>query len=282
MIEKKYSVLMSVYKKENPEYFRLSIESMINQTLKPDEIVIVKDGHLTNELNEVITSFASVYPKLFTIVSLEDNVGLGKALNEGLKRCRNELVARMDTDDISLKERCELQVDEFIKNKELSIVGTMIDEFYDNPTNIISSRIVPTSHDDIIRYARRRNPFNHPTIMYRKASVLDCGGYSDLRKNQDNDLWVRMLIKGCKTKNIDKSLLLFRFNEETYHKRKNWLNTKLLISVRYKFFKIGFTSLSDFIIVCGIQLLIYTMPIRFERWIYQRFLRKSHEVKVCQ
>jgi glycosyltransferase involved in cell wall biosynthesis len=101
---------MSIYYKENPDFFKVSVESMLNQTLKPEQIVIVKDGKLTEALDEIINEYTSAQPNLFTIVSLEENVGLGLALNEGLKVCRNELVARMDTDDISLPERCELQV----------------------------------------------------------------------------------------------------------------------------------------------------------------------------
>src|SRR5690606_3842844 len=104
---------------------------------------------LTDELEKVIHDYSSSNPGLFTIVSLEKNVGLGKALNAGLEKCRNELVARMDSDDISVKDRCELQVQEFLKNEKLSIVGSIIDEFYDDPKNIVSSRIVPLHHDEI-------------------------------------------------------------------------------------------------------------------------------------
>ncbi|CRZ34502.1 glycosyltransferase [Herbinix hemicellulosilytica] len=171
----KYSVLMSIYKKEKPEYFIQSIESMINQTLRPDEIVIVKDGELTKDLENIIEHYIYKYPGLFNIVPLKENVGLGKALDEGLKYCKNELVARMDTDDISLPERCEIQVKEFIKNPKLSIVGTMIDEFYDDPKNVISSRIVPTSNYEIHKFIKRRSPFNHPTVMFKKSDVIRCG-----------------------------------------------------------------------------------------------------------
>src|SRR5690554_5871476 len=120
---------MSVYYKENPEYFKESIESMLKQTLPPDEIVIVKDGKLTDELEEVISYYCSAVPGLFTIVQLEENVGLGKALNEGLKVCKNELVARMDTDDISIETRCEKQLLRFSENKNLSVIGTGVSEF---------------------------------------------------------------------------------------------------------------------------------------------------------
>src|SRR5690625_3663015 len=129
----KYSVLMSIYLKENPIFLKSSIESMLSQTIKPDEIVLVKDGPLTADLEIIIDYYTKLKSYIFTIVSLKNNLGLGLALNEGLKVCRNELVARMDTDDISLPKRCELQIKEFQKNKNLCLVGTMVDEFITDP-----------------------------------------------------------------------------------------------------------------------------------------------------
>ena len=126
-MELKYSVLMSVYAKEKPEYFRLALESMINQTAKPDEIVIVQDGTLPKELYDTVWGYTASCPKLIKIIVSAKNVGLGLALNLGLRHCKNELVARMDTDDISLPERCEKQLYHFKKNSDLSICGTWID-----------------------------------------------------------------------------------------------------------------------------------------------------------
>ena len=237
---------MSVYYKENPEYFRTSIDSMLNQTLPPNEIVIVKDGELTGELEKVINDAVRDYPGLFTIVPLKINVGLGLALNEGLKVCRNELIARMDSDDISLNNRCELQVEEFINNKYLSIVGSQINEFYDDPRNIISSRIVPTKHEDILKFSRRRSPFNHPTVMFKKSEVLGCEGYHDIKRKEDIDLFARMLNKGCKAKNIDKALLLFRSNEDNFSRRKSWENCRSYISVIYDFWRKGYSKTCSF------------------------------------
>lgn len=276
MTNDKYSVLMSVYFKENPEFFRLSIDSMINQTIKPDEIVIVKDGQLTNELDNVIEDFVSSEPELFTIVPLEKNLGLGLALNEGLKNCRNELVARMDTDDISLEKRCELQIEEVNKNSKLCIVGTMTNEFYDNPDNIVTSRIVPINHEDILKFSRRRSPFNHPTVMYKKSEVLRCGGYRDVKRKEDIDLFGRMLNNGCIAMNIDKPLLLFRSNEDNYKRRKSWVNCKSYIAVIYDFWKKGYTGTIDLIIVTIGQLVMFLSPIWLLKLISDRVLRKKH------
>ncbi len=278
-MDKKYSVLMSVYYKEKPEYLKLSIESMLNQTLKPDEIVIVKDGKLTKELEDVIQYYSSVYPNIFTIISLKNNVGLGLALNEGLKKCRNELVARMDTDDVSLKERCELQVSEFIKNKNLCIVGSMIDEFYDDPTKPISSRVVPTKHEDILKFSKRRNPFNHPTVMYKKSEVLKCGGYKDIKRNQDYDLFVRMLHNGCLSMNINKSLVLFRANKENLKRRKSWVKCKSNIVMAYSFWRNNFSSFLDFLIVAVAQIVVFISPIWLFNYLSKLFLRKKYVSK---
>lgn len=274
-----YSVLMTVYKNDNPEYLKKSIRSMINQTKYPAEIVIVKDGPVTSSLQAIIDSMNEEACGIINQIQLDENVGLGLALNEGLKVCKNDLVARMDADDISKKHRCEIQVREFEKDENLDIIGSSVDEFITNEDNIICTRIVPTTHDEIYRFSKQRDPFNHPTVMYKKSKVIQCGGYSNLRKNQDTDLWIKMLRNGCKTKNINESLLLFRFEEGTYERRKSWINTKLLLKIRYNAFKIGFSSFMDFFKVAIIQIGIYVMPIKFEKWIYKTFLRKNYEVE---
>lgn len=275
MSDMKYSVLMSIYYKENSRYFRLSIDSMLAQTLKPNEIVIVKDGKLTNELDDVIDYYVSKEPGLFTIVPLEKNLGLGLALNEGLKTCRNELVARMDTDDISLENRCELQVEEFLKDNQLSICGTMIDEFYDDYSNIVSSRIVPIKHQDILKFSRRRSPFNHPTVMYKKSEVLGCGGYHDVKRKEDIDLFGRMLNQGYRSMNIDKALLLFRSNKDNFKRRKSWENCISYIAVIYNFWKKGYSGTYDLIVVVIAQLIIFLSPVWFLKILSDKFLRKK-------
>ena len=185
----KYSVLMSLYKKEHPEYLRLALDSMIGQSVKPDEIVLVEDGELTKELYAVIDEYIKRYPVLFKRVINEKNLGLGLALNQGLKVCRNELIARMDTDDISKPDRCEKQLKRFQEKPDLSIVGSHIDEFCGEKENVISQRRVPTDSASIYRYAKRRSAFNHPTVMYKKREVIKQHGYSNLKRNQDVDLF---------------------------------------------------------------------------------------------
>lgn len=168
----KYSVLMSLYIKEKPEYLDQAIHSMVNQTLKPDEIVIVKDGLITNELQNVLEKYNNKYPDLFHIVGYEDNRGLGNALNYGLTYCKNELVARMDTDDIAVIDRCEKQIDFMKKHPEITVVGGEIEEFMNDIENSIGKRLVPCSDIEIKKYMKKRCPFNHMTVMFKKMKLL--------------------------------------------------------------------------------------------------------------
>lgn len=270
----KYSVLMSLYIKEKPEYLRLAIDSMLNQTVKPDEIVIVEDGPLTEELLGILKEYKDKYGELFNIVISEKNLGLGKALNLGLEHCKNELVARMDTDDIAKPERCEKQLDAFAKDDKLDLVGSAVDEFFDTTDVINSRRVVPTTHEDIYSFAKRRSAFNHPTVMYKKSSVLKFNGYGDLRRNQDVDLFGRMLFGGCKAYNFAESLLFFRSNNDLSKRRKSWENTWSYIATIKKFWEMGYSGFSDFAVVAIAQTGMFLMPVCVQNWVYKNFLRK--------
>ena len=209
----KYSVLMSLYKKEHPEHLRIALDSMLNQTVKPDEIVLVEDGPLTSELYKVVEDFK---PYL-TIVKNENNLGLGLALNKGLKACKNELVARMDTDDIAVSNRCEKQLMVMEKDKSLCVLGGQIEEFIDN--KVIDKRVVPCTNEEIYSFLRRRCPFNHMTVMFRKRDVLEVGNYRDFFLNEDYDLWVRLAKANKKFANLPDVLVSVRVGKEMYSRR---------------------------------------------------------------
>lgn len=267
--ENKYSVLMSLYKKENPEYLRIAIDSMLKQTVAPDEIVLVEDGPLTDELYAVLDE----YPMLHRVKN-ETNLGLGLALNVGLKECRNELVARMDTDDCSKPERCEKQLQRFLEKPYLAIVGSHIDEFIGDTSNVISQRIVPTTSEEIYKFAKKRSAFNHPAVMYSKTAVLENNGYANLKRNQDVDLFGRMQFNGYKAENIDEALLWFRSSDELAKRRKSWQNTWSYIATIRKFWKMGYSSFTDYAIVGIAQTGMYLMPIKLQNYIYKKYLRK--------
>lgn len=266
----KYSVLMSLYVKEKPEYLKLAIDSMLNQTVTPDEIVIVEDGPLNGSLYSVLDEYAGK----ITRVRSENNIGLGLALNLGLKACRNELVARMDTDDISKPDRCEKQLKRFEEKPELAIVGAWVDEFTVSPDQVVSTRAVPTDSDSIYNFAKKRSAFNHPAVMYRRSAVLKQGGYSDLRRNQDVDLFGRMLFAGEKAENIGEALLWFRSNDDLAKRRKSWDNTWSYIDTIKRFWKMGYSSFGDFAMVAVAQTGMYLMPVKLQHWVYKKYLRK--------
>lgn len=272
-----YSVLMSVYKNERPTEFKQSVESMLNQSYKANQFVIVKDGPLTAELDRIIEMFDDQNPDIFTIISLEQNIGLGRALDEGIKKIRNELIARMDADDISLPSRCEKQVKFFEQNPDLDIVGTYIDEFYDEPRNIVSRRLVPTEHSEIVKFMRKRSPFNHPTVMYKKSAVIKAGGYGKMRRKQDLDLFSRMINNNAKAANIGESLLLFRSNEDNFKRRKSWSYCKSYIEVQYAIWRRGHCNIFDFFYVVLGQITLYLAPMPILKLISNNLLRDTNK-----
>ena len=200
---------MSIYSKETPDYFKQSLDSIINSTSPPNEIILVKDGPLTKELDDIITLYSNIIPTLRTI-SVPVNKGLGKSLNVGLQHCSNDLVARMDTDDIVTCDRFEKQVKFMINNPNISVVGGWIKEFTTDISKIYSERKTPTEHKDIVNFIKWRNPFNHMTVMFRKKSILDAGSYQDFYLFEDYYLWARLYLKGCKFANIPATLVYAR------------------------------------------------------------------------
>lgn len=269
-----YSVLMSVYDKEKPEYLTQSVESMLNQTARPEQFVLVMDGVLNEGLYAVIAGFKKQNPQLFTVVKIKRNVGLGRALDCGLKYCRNELVARMDSDDISLPQRCEKELLEFEKDPELAIVGTNLDEFWDDPSDVKCSRIVPSEPEEIRKKIGRIQPFNHPTVMYKKSEVMRCGGYGKMKRKQDRDLFSRMINMGCKARNINESLLLFRSDANSYKRRKSWAYCKSTIDVTRAIYSRGHCSFGDLVYVTAGQLAFFLMPTPIMKFVSDKLLRK--------
>lgn len=269
----KYSVLMAIYTKDNPAYFSVALDSMLQQTYAPDEVVIVKDGPVAAGLQQVIDA-RIVCGAPIVQVQLPKNVGFGLALNEGIKAVQNELIARMDPDDYSMPQRCEMQVKEFEKNPALDIIGCPVLEFVGKIDHIVGGRKVPLTNEEIYQFAKMRDPFNHPTVMYRKSAVEKAGCYSDYRKNQDTDLWIKMLSEKAVCMNLAEPVFRFRFDEKTYLKRKSWVHTKILIEIRYKAWKSGFNSFCEFLMVAMAQLGVYLLPAGFQKFLYQKVLRR--------
>lgn len=212
---------MSVYVKENPQYLDEAICSIYdNQTLKPEQIVLVKDGTLTEELDKCISNWKQKLNKVLTVVELHENIGLGAALNEGLKYCKYELVARMDSDDISLPNRFEKQIAFIKENPEIAIISGYISEFINNIDDVISIRKVPLTHDEIKKRLKWRNAFNHMTVMFKKDIVMSLGGYNQkIIFFEDYDLWIRMMQAGCIAANLPEVLVNARIGNNMIGRR---------------------------------------------------------------
>lgn len=270
----KFTVLVSVYYKEKPEYLQLALESIINQTAKPNEIVLVQDGKLTEELQAVITEYLQNYTTIFKTYALQQNQGLGKALNFGMQKCSNELIARMDTDDIAEPNRFELQIEEFEKDKELMLCGGQIAEFADNTTEITGYRNVPLKHNEILNFAKKRNPFNHMTVMFKKQAVQSVGGYMDMLYFEDYWLWVRMLKAGCKAKNVDEVLVKVRAGQNMIARRGGLSYTKCIIQFEKSMYRIEIINFTEMIGYITLRSIVSVMPESLRLLIYRWKLRK--------
>lgn len=215
-----YSVLMSVYSKEQPNNLRQAMESMRRQTVPTDDFVLVCDGPLTPELDNVIGAEQEKFGDVLHVVRLSKNSGLGIALNEGLKSCRNDLVARMDSDDLSRRVRCEKQLKLFTEQPEISLSSGTVSEFLIDPDHPTGKRTLPITDAEIRVFSRKRNPMNHPCVMFKKSAVEEAGGYRETyHLFEDYYLWVRMLMKGFKARNVEDVLLDMRTPADMYERR---------------------------------------------------------------
>lgn len=268
-----YSVLMSVYHKEKPDHLRQSMESIFSQTVKTNDFVLVCDGPLTKELDQVIEQMLEKEKDILNVVKLEKNIGLGRALNEGMKHCKNELVARMDSDDIARSDRCEKQLSLFLQKPEIGICSGIVEEFSDSPEKIDARRILPEQHEHIIEFCKKRNPFNHPCVMYRKSEVLAAGEYQDFYLLEDYFLWIRMLLNGTKGYNIQEPLLWMRAGSDMYKRRAGWKYAVSQIML-FKFMqKNNFISFGSFAVSCVIRTCSSLAPNIFRLNLFVHFLR---------
>lgn len=271
-----FSILITVYHKDNPKYLQEALESIRIQTVAPSEIIIVEDGPISSDLKKVILDFKDSNNCDIKILSLPENIGTGLAMNEGIKACSYDLIAKMDSDDISYPDRFEKQLRIFENNPEISFVSAYVAEFVnDNKDNVISYRILPEKHEDILSYARKRCPLNQPVVMYKKSAVLACDGYKKFTFGEDYDLWVRALLKGYKFYNIQEPLLYFRSNTDTIKKRGDFWYLKIDLSHHYDFYKMGFLTLPQFLYNSLIRIVVRLSPLKLRRYIYNKLLRSN-------
>lgn len=270
----KYSVLMSLYFKESPEHLIEALDSIFSQTIVSDDIILVEDGKIGEELENVVYKYATNYPQLH-VVRFKYNRGLGYALNDGLKECRHEYVARMDTDDIAKCDRMQKQLAYLDEHPNIDVVGTWVDEFFDDTKHILSSRKLPEEAEEIYRLGKKKNPMNHPTVMFRKSAVLAAGGYKHFLLFEDYYLWVRMLMNGNRLANIQDSLLYFRTSPQMMKRRGGIKYALVEMHFFITLYKMGYTNMIETIANIARRFPVRIMPNCVRNFIYRKIIRKE-------
>lgn len=253
-INMNFSVLLSLYNKEKAEYLNDCLKSISEQSLKSNEIVIVLDGPVGNTLLEVIDKWSLILP--IKLLKLPTNVGLGQALNLGLEECTNEIVLRMDTDDVCLSDRFKLQAETMEQDPTLMLLGGCIAEYDESLSTFLGNRIVPNDYDEIKKQAAFKNPFNHMTVAFRKKAVLSVGGYKHHAFMEDYNLWLRLIAGGYKVENLDVVLVKARTGNSMLLRRKG----KEYIKSEIKLFKLKKELGLQSFIMCFVVLVLRTIP----------------------
>lgn len=271
-----YSVLMSVYSGTQADELRQAADSMLGQTLAPEQFVIVYDGPVDGAVDRLVQSYARQNSRCFTLVRLSENKGLAYALNEGLKACRNELVARMDSDDISLPRRCAEQVKRFEQNAELALCGTGTAKFEGGPEHLLKeAKRFPESMEEIRKTARRSSPFSHPAVMYKKSVVQAAGGYDpSLRRSQDLDLFTRIVQSGYLCSNIRDLLVLIRAGEDHFKRSRSRETCRNRILIQKRILRRGGCSRLDYLYVRCAMLAARFAPAGLYRFLHRRAVSK--------
>ena len=300
----KYSVLMPVYDKENPAYFYRAVDSMMEQTVLPDEFVLVCDGPLTEKLDQKIVQFEQKWPGKFKVLRLPERGGISRALAAGVEACRNEWIARMDSDDIACPGRCEKQL-QLIgirqeEKKELALLSGTIAEFIREPCvkndssleqtkekwqgseQITGFRTLPCKYEEILSYARRRNPMNHMAVMMRRSAVLAVGNYHPVQGAEDYELWVRMLQAGYRAENLSDVLVYARTDNGMIGRRGGLAYARSALALQKQFYKSGFLSRCQYLTNCMVRVTVSLIPKGLRRVLYQRKLRSGTDREIIR
>lgn len=269
-----FSVLISVYFKEKPEYLKVSLESIWDkQSIKPSEIVIVKDGHLPKALNNVVDEFSKYTPT--KIITFEKNMGLGIALNEGIKYCSFDLVARMDSDDICKYDRFEKQLNIFEQYPNVSVVSGYVEEFSTDIDEVESVRKLPEFNDELVEYAKSKNPMNHPAVMFKKSHIEAVGGYQDFYLLEDYWLWIRMIKHGYKLYNIQEVILSMRGGIAMAARRGGLKYALSEIKFQEQLYRMKMINILTLIKNVIIRFIVRIMPKSLRLIVYKNLLRNK-------
>lgn len=266
-----FSVLMSVYAKDRPAWVAQALDSVLTNTVKPTEVVVVIDGPIPEDLQAVLTSYVAK-DNTIKLCPLAKNGGLGPALAHGLVQCSHELVARMDADDISLPDRFEKQLAYLEKNPNLSIVGGWIQEVDSETLEPVAIREVPCSKEQIHQFLKMRSPLNHVTVLFRKSAVLSAGNYQPFYCVEDYYLWARMVAKGFLLANIPDILTNVRVDRAMYGRRGGWKYFKSNLAISNKLRELGLISLPTQLWSGTVR---FCVQILMPNWLRSYFYKKA-------
>ena len=269
-----FSLLMAVYKNDNPDFLAQALDSVIANTCAPTQVVIVRDGPVTPALDAVLERYGAQLP--LELISLPVNQGLGPALNAGVLACREQWIARFDSDDICVPTRFEQQLAYIASHPDTALVGGQIQEFETDHGQAYASRIVPEAQADIYRFAKARNPFNHMTVMFRKSVVLEAGNYQNDQLYEDYALWIRMMMLSVPVANLPAVLVYARAGNNMFRRRGGWKYAWNEVQFQYGFYRKGFLSLPQLAINIASRAPVRLMPNQARAFIYRQILRRPN------
>lgn len=268
---------MSTYKNDNPDFLRKALKSLSAQKLKACEVVLVEDGPLNPSLETVIDQYREALN--IKSVKLAKNMGLGTALAVGLNNCSAPLVARMDTDDIAVSGRFQKQYDFLASNPEVAVLGGHIAEFDQNPYEPVGNRTTKLKHDEIVKAAWLRNPFNHMTVMFRKSAIIKVGNYQNVPSFEDYDLWLRVISAGYKCQNLNEVLVYARIGNGLIKRRSGWKYIAAEFNAVRGFKKYGVIPNSALILNLTSRLAIRILPKKVIQAVYKNLRVKPNEME---
>ena len=268
-----FSVLMSVYAKDKPSWVSQALDSISNNSIKPAEVVVVIDGPISADLQQVLTDFSKEYSQV-KLYPLEKNGGLGPALAYGIQKCSHELVARMDADDISLADRFEKQLSYFSTHPKTAVLSGWIQEIEGDTLEPVAIRKVPLTDKEIKKYIKTRSPFNHMTVMYKKSAVLAVGNYTPFHLMEDYYLWARMAAKGYEMANLPDIVLNARVDSAMYGRRGGLKYFKNNYAMSKKLCELGIISMPTHLFNTAVRFCVQVlMPNSVRGWFYKKVLR---------
>lgn len=269
------TVITSVYTNDDPIDFKTAIASVVDQTMKPKQILLVRDGPVVAPLEEAIRELEQRHPELLKVLRLDKNVGLGEAMRIAVEAAETELLARMDSDDISQPVRLERLYQEFLGHPSLSVVGTGLAEFESDPAKITHIRVLPQEHSRLTKFAQLRSPLNHATVMMRRSEVIKAGNYQPFSSFEDYHLWIRMILNGAEFRNIPDILYLVRTGKGVINRRGGMNYLKNDIRLGFLFYRWRFLSMAGLLSYLVVRVPVRIVPPALRQWIYNTILRKK-------